>query len=409
MQKSEFKRRRLAGMMLVLWWLVAVAPGSALPQRSMRLVDRRTTVATIPFVLVDGRILVDVRLNGHGPFRMIFDSGASAVASREVADQLALPLSPSHPESGTGNQPLQVTNTTIHTVTLGSAHIADVACDVMTMSDMPPVFGNVKIDGILGRPIFDRFVVQVNYDQHVLMLFEPPLYRPVSADVPLPFTRVRDVPLVTASLDGHAGLFGVDLGARSSILLNGWFADDDHLESLFEGAPEIVLGWGLGGPIRGKLGRAREFNLGDIQVESPLVRLSTQRSGLLSRKDTAGLIGADILRQFTLTFDPVRRVVFFRRSNAFGARTEFDKSGMWIIQNDAGFKVIDVVAGGAAERAGIRIDDAIITVNGKNVSGISLPDLREEWAKLPTGTPVKLQIKRQQVVLQTTLQLKSLV
>jgi len=32
------------------------------------------------------------------------------------------------------------------------------------------VFGNVKIDGILGRPIFDRFVVQVNYDKHVLML-----------------------------------------------------------------------------------------------------------------------------------------------------------------------------------------------------------------------------------------------
>jgi hypothetical protein len=409
LRKYTLRTRTLASVIWTLWFVAAVAASSASPLRVGSAAGQQIPATTIPFSVVDGRILIQVRLNGHGPFRMLFDSGASAVVSRDIAKQLALPLSSAHKESGTGNQVLQVENTTAQTVALGSSQIGDIPFDVMTLEDMPPVFGTVKIDGILGRPIFDRFVVQVNYDKQILTLFEPSLYRPSPADIPLSFTRVRDVPLVAASLDGHAGLFGVDLGARSSILLNGWFAEDDHMESLFEGAPEIVLGWGLGGAIHGKLGRAHEFDIASIKVESPIVRLSTQRSGLLSKKDTAGLIGADILRQFTLTFDPVRQVVYFQRSESFGARTEFDKSGKWIVPNNAGFKVIDLVTGGAAERAGIRVDDDITRVNGLNFTDIILPDLRESWSKLPAGTVVKLQIKRHQAVLRKTLKLKSLV
>ncbi|HWT01276.1 MAG TPA: hypothetical protein VN256_13595 [Pyrinomonadaceae bacterium] len=33
----------------------------------------------LPFDLIDNRIVIDVRLNGKGPFRFIFDSGAGAV------------------------------------------------------------------------------------------------------------------------------------------------------------------------------------------------------------------------------------------------------------------------------------------------------------------------------------------
>ena len=51
---------------------------------------------------------------------------------------------------------------------------------------------------------------------------------------------------------------------------------------------------------------------------------------VLARK-MAGLIGGDILRQFTLTFDPVQHVVYFRRSKSLGRRTGFDRPGMWVI------------------------------------------------------------------------------
>jgi Aspartyl protease/PDZ domain len=382
---------------------------SAPNQQPLQASGQESPVAIIPFSIVDGRILIETRLDGRGPFRMILDSGASAVLSQVVAERLRLSLSKPHLESGTGNKTFGVSVATIRAIQLGSSGLSDIDFDVMSMVDMPPVFGTVEIDGILGRPVFDRYTVQVDYDRHLLLLFTPGTFRPGSSDTPVPFTRVRDVPLVKASLDGHDGLFGVDLGARSSLLVNGWFAEVSHLIPLFQEGPDMITGWGFGGAIHGKLGRAQEFDLANAKIEQPVVRLSTQRSGLLSRTDTAGLIGADILRQFTLTFDPVRQVIYFRRSRSFGRRTEFDRSGMWVIQSFHAFTVIDIVGGGAAEGAGLEVNDSIRSIDGRSVSQIRLADLRDQWAKQPDGTRITLAIKRGNVKLKKILQLKSLV
>ena len=407
--KSRNERRILKMVAFGLLSVSGTLAASVSNQPPLRGCGYVSPAAGIPFSIVDGRILIETRLDGRGPFRMIFDSGASAVISRDVAKRLRLPLLSPHSESGTGNQAYETAVTTMRSVQIGSSRLSDIGFDVMSMVDMPPVFGTVAIDGILGRPVFDRYTVQVDYDHHVLSLYKPGTFCPASSDTPVPFTRVRDVPLVKASLNGHYGMFGVDLGARSSLLVNAWFAEEGHLSSLFEDAPEMITGWGLGGAIRGKLGRAQEFELANATIEQPVVRLSTQRSGLLSRSDTAGLIGADILRQFTLTFDPLQHVIYFRRSRSFGTRTEFDRSGMWVIQSAQAFTVIDVVHGGGADVAGLNVNDSIRRINGHSVSEIRLADLREQWASEPDGTRITLEIKRGKVVLEKTLKLKSLV
>jgi len=355
-------------------------------------IDADLAVARVPFVIIDGRILIDVTLNGHGPFRMIFDSGASAVISRSTAQKLRLHLSAPHLESGTGNQSTEVATTTVELLNLGAAELVHLPADVMPLVDMPPVFGTMRIDGILGRPVFDRYVIEVDYADRVLILFDPKRFRPAIADVALSFSRIRDVPLVSATLDGHIGLFGVDLGARSSLLVNAWFSDTAQLQTLFTGAPKMVTGWGLGGPIYGKLGRAHDFTLAGMDIKSPLVRLSMQSSGLLSRTGTAGLIGADILRQFTITFDSLQHVVYLRRSKLFGTATKFDQSGMWIIPSSHGFRVIDVVPGGAAQRAGLFVNDEIWAVNGHAADRLLLPELRDRWAEEAPGTLIHLKI-----------------
>ncbi len=79
----------------------AVSPPNQRPQHAS---GSGLPVAIIPFSIVDGRILFEAKLDGRGPFRMIFDSGASAVLSRDVAKSLRLSLSQTHSESGTGDQ-----------------------------------------------------------------------------------------------------------------------------------------------------------------------------------------------------------------------------------------------------------------------------------------------------------------
>src|ERR1700728_4914724 len=45
---------------------------------------------SVPFKLIDGRIFVDVRVNGEGPFAFIFDTGGNAIISSKVAGRLHL-------------------------------------------------------------------------------------------------------------------------------------------------------------------------------------------------------------------------------------------------------------------------------------------------------------------------------
>ena len=355
-------------------------------------IDADLAAARVPFVMIDGRILIDVTLNGRGPFRMIFDSGASAVISRSTAQKLRLYLSAPHLESGTGKRSTEVATTTVELLNLGAAELVHLPADVMPLVDMPPVFGTMRIDGILGRPVFDRYVIEVDYADRVLILFDPKRFRPAIADVALSFSRIREVPLVSATLDGHIGLFGVDLGARSALLVNAWLPDTAQLQTLFRGAPKMVTGWGLGGPIYGKLGRAHDFTLAGMDIKWPLVRLSMQSSGLLSRTDTAGLIGSDILRQFTITFDSLQHVMYFR-SKLFGVATKFDQSGMWIIPSSHGFRVIDVVPGGAAQRPGLCVNDEIRAVDGHAADRLLLPELRDRWAEEAPGTLIHLKVR----------------
>ena len=117
------------------------------------------------------------------------------------------------------------------------------------------------------------------------------------------FERVRSVPLVDGTLDGASGKFGVDTGARLSLLLHGPFVNQNDLRTKYHPQVSGVTGWGLGGPIRSQIDRGKLLTMGKLQVRNPLVRLPLQKSGGLTISDTAGLIGADILRQFNIPLD----------------------------------------------------------------------------------------------------------
>jgi hypothetical protein len=51
------------------------------------------------------------------------------------------------------------------------------------------------------------------------------MFRPPSSGTTLHFERLRSIPLVDAVLDGVHGMFGVDTGARSSLLLYGPYGE----------------------------------------------------------------------------------------------------------------------------------------------------------------------------------------
>ena len=139
---------------------------------------------------------------------------------------------------------------------------------------------------------------------------------------------------------------------------------------------EAFTGFGVGGGIRSIVGRPDGLRLGGLTISSPLTRLSLQRSGAFAQADYAGSIGMGLLKGFVTTLDyGSGRMWLVPIPGAEPDR--YDRSGAWLaLHGHGGIEVADVVAGGPADRAGLRPDDEVASVAGLPGRGADLFAIR---------------------------------
>jgi len=261
------------------------------------------TTFTLPFAYIDNRVFVEVHLDGKGPYHFILDTGADLALSDRVARELKLAIEDAGETSGVGEHRQRAGRARIPELTLGDLHLTDLDAYVLPDNDQSNVFGTKPVDGILGQPVFERLVVKHEYANRRLVFTDPKKFAYSGTGTIIPIDRPVQIPVIDAQLDGVPGRFGVDTGARSSLLLYGPFCERNHLREKYNAHFEGVTGWGIGGPVRSLLARAHEFQLSKLTIHDPVIRISTQKSGLTTSSSMAGLIGPDILSQFDVTFD----------------------------------------------------------------------------------------------------------
>jgi C-terminal processing protease CtpA/Prc len=127
-----------------------------------------------------------------------------------------------------------------------------------------------------------------------------------------------------------------------------------------------------------------------VSVRELVVRLSTQKAGATTSTDMAGLIGPDVLSQFDVTFDYARNRMILEKNANYGRRDAYDRAGVWMGQSGPSFKVVDVIAGGPADSAGVHAGDTILAIDGRSTKTLSLPEVREQMRRRAVGDKVKL-------------------
>ena len=373
-------------LMAIVLLLLAPAPACS---RSDSSVPSGKSSFSLPFGLVDNRVFIDVKLNGRGPFRFILDTGAGgALLNTGAANHLGLRVEDAGEEGGVGEQKEHFGRTRIEQVQIGDMQLNDLEFAVSLTGGAPHVFGTAPFDGVIGLEVFQRMVVKHDYMHRMLTFTVPEKFSYTGSGTIVHFERPRQIPVVAAELDGVAGTFGVDTGARSSLLLYVPFVKQNKLKEKYAAKVDGVTGWGLGGPVRSLLARARELKIGDLSVHDLVVRLSTQKAGATTSSAMAGLIGPDVLSQFDVTFDYSRSRIILEKNQDYGRHDSYDRSGMWMGQDGKQFTVIDVIAGGPAEAAGIKQGETILAINGESTDNLVLPDAREGMRLKPPGTNV---------------------
>lgn len=333
-----------------------------------------------PFTLVDNRVFLPTRLDGRGPYAFLLDTGVDGWAvATSLARDLAIAPGKAQRITGAGESQDTLRQLKLRRVNLAGLSFTDQSALAADFSALDAVIGFQHFDGIAGKPVFDAYVVDLDFARSRVRFFSPASYSaPADAKV-IPFGLYeKAIPIVDGEIAGIKGRFLVDLGDRSSLTLFGPFWRAHHLDRVFGPGVVAITGYGLGGPIRGELIRVPEFTLAGVPVRGIVARLSLQRSGVFNSSALAGSIGTGILKRFRVTFDYPRRRMLLAEEAGRNVPDEADRSGLWLGRKGRQFEVFGVVPNSPAARGGIRAGDLISAINGVPTKRLDLFAIRDE-------------------------------
>ncbi len=363
---------------------------------------------TIPFKLINNHMYIEVKLNGHGPYEMLFDTGGSNSMTPTLAHSLGLKLEGAFQGRGAGDATLDVAVTSVDRIEIGDAFL-----NRQTFASAPlESFGDVEgvpFMGIVGYEIFKRFVVRTDYQARQVTLIEPAGFVYHGSGVRVPFQLKDTIPIVPGDIDGIPGTFQLDTGSRSTLDLMSPFIVRNNLVARYGATLQGVNGWGVGGSERSWIVRAHHFTLGGVSIDEPVVGLSQSTAGSGSEAYVAGNVGAGMLRKFNIVWDYRGNQIFFEPNKHYAEADIYNRAGLWANLGGDGFDVIDVYAGSPAAEAGLEDGDRILAIDGRRAQQeITLPEFRECMRKTP-GTVLRLDIERKGQRSRVALKLRDLV
>ncbi|MGZ3735933.1 MAG: PDZ domain-containing protein, partial [Bdellovibrionota bacterium] len=245
----------------------------------------------------------------------------------------------------------------------------------------------------------DHFV-EIDFSKNSLLVC-PPSHEFSGRGEILPLRLDADTatPVVSARIDGTAGDFIVDTGDRTTLTIFEDFTHRNALKDHYSRIINLITGEGVGGPIRADVLRLASFALGAMLFQDFPTRFPLAAD--FSAEGYAGSIGDGLLKTHDVVFDYAHGQLILLSPSGLSYQG-YDRSGLWLVTNEKGFRVSDVVPQSAAWNAGIRKDDVLVSVGGKNFSQWNLPALREFLAS-PDAKTVSVRASRGEQSLDFTM------
>jgi hypothetical protein len=290
--------------------LICLPYSSSLAWSRTSQISQVATSFTIPFSGENNLVVISATLNGQGPFRFALDTGSSVhVLNREIAEHLGLKIiGPAVADSGNGTMPAEVTE--ISELSAGELRLKNQRIFVT------PLPASYPFDGFLGAPLFEQFVVTIDFARSVVTLTPPSQFAtPHSGElIPLKL-RDRLIPQIKAEVDGHAGWFKIDSGYNDYLALFAEFVAQHKSYANNDRYPSrnATGGRTISGAIANTsvieisllkiktVSRVPRGRGGEIMMSKVPAALFADKGG--SNSAYAGAIGTLVLRRFKVTLN----------------------------------------------------------------------------------------------------------
>ena len=317
-----------------------------------------------PSVLVPGQVigshfLVQSKWDKHGPWNFLIDTGSSVtLVSSEYAkwysSKRPAPDAPSVRVKGANGNSSLMPAITLQRLDLGGARFDNIQALIGDLSDISSHLG-IKIDGILGFPLFRETIFTLDYPSSQLLLL-PSGTAAQPAGATIKFNNDQRTPLIPVQLGSTTVFMLVDSGSDGPFELNPAGLNLSYAADPRAGA---TIGTLSGDRIQ-HVGRLKEsIDIGHFEFKKPIVDLTEQLSS----------IGGDVLKNFSVTFDQTHNQVTFSRPDSRTIEMPPKLSaGVAFAKGPTYWRVVAVVPDSPAAESGVQVGDLVTRINGESIA-----------------------------------------
>jgi predicted aspartyl protease len=348
-------------------------------------------VATLPFKLVDQKILIPISVNGSQTLNFVLDTGSPAtviIASHKTND-LELKTEGKLFVGGVGDkgnsQASFVHNTDIK---VGDLTIVDKSIVYIPLSGLP-LFDNldeIYFDGIIGYNLLSDFIVELDYDTSMMTLYDKETYSKakylkegwvsvqLSVEDYFPYLSSK-VKLSENSTPLDLKLL-LDTGDSGSLAL----APRTHDNITFPTHYYTSTARGLSGDLESYKGFLATAELGN-ETFTNIVGSFSDGAVIDTNVDNSkhnGSVGNKLFSKFNVVFNYQDSYVLLKRNHRFNIPIKADRSGlgMTVLANKSGYVVKQIVANTSAEKSKLKYGDVITKFNNLPASQENIEKLR---------------------------------
>ena len=371
----------------------------------------------IPFEIYNNLVVIPVKLNGVVPLSFVVDTGvrSTIITEKLITDILRLPYSRKITVNGPGDYII------LEAYVINSV---DIVLDGAIGSDQSILvleedYLNLRnhlgteVHGMLGYDIFNRFIVGFDYNRKLMTLHEPQYFKPPRnyAEIPLSIEDTKPYIFAKVQITDTTMVYAklmVDSGASHAIMLN----KDSH-ENITIPDPnfEARIGVGLGGPISGNISMIEGLEINKFEFEDIITSFPNPESypdtiGLVYRN---GTIGGELLSRFKVIFDYFNKKIYLKKDpSSYRKEFGYNMSGITVIADgeDLNFyRISEIMKDSPAEKADVRVNDFIVTINGLDREKLTLGDIYKIF-NYKVGKKVTLSLRRENKLLTKTFRLE---